>query len=311
MVNAIFKFAGGKGKMLGLYEPFFRGLKSPGVFIDYFGGTGIVSIWFAKMYPYAHVILNEKSEEIYNLWVTIRDEYTDFMTHLKDLDAKYSLIRQQYKPEYIIGVTKGGNKKKTLVGPVYENRKEMYLSLRDRYANKQIESKAEKYATLYFMLRTNNNGWWQSRACDGIYYTPFGNGNEVGSIIKLDALNEFHHMSQRFSLVNNDYIDLIVSESNSVHYFDPPYINSSTKFSGEFTARETKSLCDRIARLAAQGATVFFSNKTHNMFEERLTQLRFETFNVRYTASANFEGSGSKAIEFLAHNNLFAHHTAV
>ena len=49
-VKQLYRYAGGKGKLLTLYHPFFAGLH-PQHCVDYFGGSGTMSLWFHQLYP--------------------------------------------------------------------------------------------------------------------------------------------------------------------------------------------------------------------------------------------------------------------
>ena len=292
---AIFKLAGGKGRMLKVYEPFFDNLSSTKIFVDYFGGTGAVSVWFKKMYPNTHIILNELSTEIHGIHKALLNDSLEFYKVLRAYDDSYKALRDMY-PHH----ARNGPK-----SDVYRARKQLYLELRERYADTDdFYTDTEKYATLYFLLQTNFNGVWQCRAEDGIYYTPFGNGTQKGSVIRWVELEEFRTCLKYATISNLDYIDVLVSNPNAVHYFDPPYVESYTKFSDDFDENHTKHLCDRICHVHYRGEKVFFSNKRHVMFEKRLTPLKFEEIMVQYTAGRNNKSEGTRSVEILAHNNF-------
>lgn len=279
--------------MLKKYEPFFSNL-SPSVFVDYFGGTGAVSIWFKELYPNSKIILNEYSEEIHGIHKAIVNNYEEFCSLLKEYDDVYSSLLDLY-PTHPRNGTKSD---------VYRARKHLYLEFRNRYADlNDFYNDVEKYATLYFMLQTNFNGVWQPRKSDGIYYTPFGNGKQVGSVIRWDELEKFHFCLKNTSVINHDYVDVLIEDKNAVHYFDPPYVESYTQFSSLFDEKSTKHLCDRICHIHYRGEKVFFSNKRNKLFDERLHILTFQEMDVQYTAGRSNTTEGSRSTEILAHNN--------
>jgi len=51
-VKGLFSYAGGKSMVLKRYLPLFQGL-SPEYCVDYFGGSGSMSLWFHQLYPEA------------------------------------------------------------------------------------------------------------------------------------------------------------------------------------------------------------------------------------------------------------------
>src|SRR5262245_37834456 len=76
-VKPLFRYVGNKAKLLKQYAPFFEGLR-PAYCIDYFGGSGTMSLWFHQLYPEAKLYLNDKDQAVYNLFKCMQDEYDDF-----------------------------------------------------------------------------------------------------------------------------------------------------------------------------------------------------------------------------------------
>src|SRR5712691_2924072 len=97
-VKQLFRYAGNKAKLLTTYAPFFDGLH-PQYCVDYFGGSGTMSLWFHQLCPEAKLYLNELDLSIYQLWMCIKDRYEEFCVevqhiiqdyakHQRDLDTK-------------------------------------------------------------------------------------------------------------------------------------------------------------------------------------------------------------------------------
>src|SRR5215467_1224917 len=84
-VKPLFKYAGGKVLLLKTYYPFFQGLR-PEYCIDYFGGSGTMSLWFHQLYPEAKLFLNEKDQAIYKLFKCIKENYEEFCRELEWLE---------------------------------------------------------------------------------------------------------------------------------------------------------------------------------------------------------------------------------
>src|SRR5713101_7165687 len=78
----LFRYAGNKAKLLTTYAPFFEGLH-PQHCVDYFGGSGTMSLWFHQLYPDAKLYLNEKDSAIYKLFKCIQQEYEEFREWLE------------------------------------------------------------------------------------------------------------------------------------------------------------------------------------------------------------------------------------
>src|SRR6266571_7566145 len=76
-VKPLFYYAGGKARLLKIYAPFFQGLH-PEHCLDYFGGSGTMSLWFHQLYPEAKLYLNEKDPALYQLFMSIKTQYDEF-----------------------------------------------------------------------------------------------------------------------------------------------------------------------------------------------------------------------------------------
>src|SRR5215471_5444182 len=105
-VKPLFGYAGGKAKLLEIYAPFFQRLR-PQHCIDYFGGSGTMSVWFHRLYLHATLALNEKDATLYGLFKCLQDEYEAFCKEVRRLEeqykrwcgaekAFYDLLREEY-----------------------------------------------------------------------------------------------------------------------------------------------------------------------------------------------------------------------
>src|SRR5215471_6416127 len=80
----LFWYTGGKAKLFTIYYPFFEGLH-PEHCIDYFGGSGTMSLWFHQLYPEAKLYLNEKDPALFGLFKCIKEAYELFDDEIYDL----------------------------------------------------------------------------------------------------------------------------------------------------------------------------------------------------------------------------------
>src|SRR5215475_12315754 len=83
----LFWYTGGKAKLFTIYYPFFQGLH-PEHCIDYFGGSGTMSLWFHQLYPQAKVYLNEIDPALYKLFKCMQEEYAEFCQELQSLEEE-------------------------------------------------------------------------------------------------------------------------------------------------------------------------------------------------------------------------------
>src|SRR6266700_7554559 len=81
----LYRYAGGKTKLLNIYYPFFQGLR-PEYCVDYFGGSGTMSLWFHQLYPDAKLYLNEKDPAIYKLFKCMKEDHEEFYQELQPLE---------------------------------------------------------------------------------------------------------------------------------------------------------------------------------------------------------------------------------
>lgn len=277
MIKPLFKWAGGKKKMIRKYED--EVFKPKDIrcetFVDMFAGAGLMSMWAyenRERLGLKRIIFNDLNDELMHMFRMMREDVGEFIHSC-----------QQREKEYF------------LAGEEVAKRKEVYLSWRTEYADTPVEGMA-KATLLFCMLKTNFNGIWQSRARDGVYYTPFGNGKEVNNFIDPVHIRQFAEMLE-FSILtctSFEETDQPVREfgfEEAFFYADPPYLASFTKYkkkAGElnFGPIETEQLVEFLHEQAGRGASFALSNKQHEFFdkfdEDTITVFR----NIKYTASA-------------------------
>lgn len=293
-VKPIFKWAGSKKKMFEKYDVYFSHFKNKKLdhFVDYFGGTGIMSVWINKNYPDTKITINEFNSQIFGIYCAIKYDYENFLTLVNKIDKIYMAM-----PHLL---------DKTLTKDDINNseRKKFYLSLRNQYAS--IENIATKKlntkeaALLYFLMCNNFNGIWQARRSDNVYFTPFGNGWRKNPLMDeyKDALDDFRSMIINADIVCGSFENVKIDTNNTIHYFDPPYVNSHTRYSDDaFNINHTKIMIQMMNYLNDKGKTVIMSNKESDLFNFN-KDFTIEKFNVKYTVSSK----QSKAVEILVHN---------
>lgn len=271
-MTPLFKWAGGKRKMLGKYEKevFVPSKLKCDVFIDMFAGAGTMSLWAylnRESLGLKRIILNDINDELIHMYSVMREDVEGFIGTCQELEKEY--IKSEGK----------------------QIRKEIYLRWRDEYADKNPDP-LMKASLLFCMLKTNFNGIWQSRARDGVYYTPFGNGGEKGNFIEPKEIYVFKAMLDMAEITCKSFedVDCLPEEyENAFFYADPPYLSSFTKYKkkeGEikFGEPETRKLMDYLDARGVSGAKFALSNKQHEIFNGREGIVVFR--NIKYTASS-------------------------
>lgn len=276
-LKPLFKWAGCKRKMFSKYAPLFEGL-SFRTFVDLCGGTGITSVWIHKNFPDVNIILNEYNVDLYHIYFEIKHNFEHFIANVNKLEAEYMAL------------------------PTKEERKAYYLQHRQSYHDTyhQTESK-DKTPVLFFLMSTNFNGIWQAKASTGIYYTPFGNGNEKKGIYNRQAMQDFKEMVDVATIKYGSYEDVIIPMQSLV-FADPPYVSSFTQYDRRESFEDIMQLqMAEYLKAHAKHSLVAFCNKEHEMFNQAFEGFTFEYFDVKYTASSK-DTEGAKAKEILVHN---------
>lgn len=276
-LKPLFKWAGCKRKMFSKYAPLFEG-QSFGTFVDLCGGTGITSVWIHKNFPDAKIILNEYNIDLYHIYCQIKYNFLYFIEEVNKLEAVYMALEDK------------------------ASRKEFYLKHRQDYHDTYHSAPiADKTAKLFFLMSTNFNGIWQAKVSTGIYYTPFGNGNEKKGIYNRTAMSDFKSMVDIADVYYGSYERVVIPE-NSLIFADPPYVSSHTKYDSREKFHDAMQVqMAEFLKGHSEHSLFAFCNKEHEMFDQCFEGFTFEYFDVKYTASSK-DTEGAKAKEILVHN---------
>lgn len=329
-IKPLFKWAGSKVRMLDRYERFFSEVPMT-KFVDMFAGTTTMSLWIHKnRRDVKEIVINEFNENIYNIYIQIRDNVDTFINHMDVLSGAYLSIN----------VVKGA-KVQTDRKALYEACKGWHnvdehnpldTSRHDREATQKLLSEClDKYlmdnglgvvdldvgikddtlraAVMYFMMRVNFNGIWCEYVGNKKYRTPFGTGTQ-SNVYSPDVVREYHQLYARkgVTIINGDFGSPAVRShmGTGVYlYADPPYVDSFTTYtSGGFDLNCQKRLVEMLTENSGLGGLYGFSNKKHELFTEMFgadPKGRIEEFDVTYTAGVG-DKSASATTEILAHN---------
>ena len=260
MVKPLFKWTGGKGRLLQKYTDlgFFPDPSQFDTFVDLFFGAGAVTCWVADMYPDKNLIINDLNTEMMTIMFQMRNNWTEFRDH-------YLRITEVF------------------LNTPQDRRKALYNCYKKRYAWKyQWLSEAELAANLLVMMKTNFNGIWQSYIMYGRRYsTPPGHINYKPSIFDVNKLEEFRDVLLRATVLNCSFEDVIIPERSWV-FADPPYRDTKKMYSDQFTDELQSQLA---AHLQSQDCLYAESNKEigDGFWTSHFTDAQIHFLDHKYT----------------------------
>ena len=213
MVKPLFKWTGGKGRLLQKYTDlgFFPESDQFDTFVDLFFGAGAVTLWVADRYPEKNLIINDLNSELMLMYGQIRNNWAEF------------------KEEYI------RTYERFLATPV-EKRKSLYNAYKKDYCwAYEALTDVELAATLLTLLKTNFNGIWQGYIMYGRRYsTPPGHINYKPTLFDVGKVEQFREVLLRADLYNVSFEEVSIPD-NSWVFADPPYRDTKKMYSDQFT----------------------------------------------------------------------------
>jgi site-specific DNA-adenine methylase len=260
-----------------------------------------MSLWFHQLYPQAKVYLNEKDPALYKLFKCMQEEYEEFREWLEVIDSDYraqkgaqskkayyySSRNEDYNPTQYLPDEKVSHEKwcRSYFKDLSEEQMQMLISKGggDRDMTKEeIEDLHGKNTPLehafYFFLRKLSFSGMNVRNKKGEYASAPGIRSPEQPVYDPERLEAFKAMLDHAELFNTDYRQLDIQRPKSLHYFDPPYVDSiHNLFTSRFGWDETEALCEYGQRLAEQH-TVFMSNYDHPRLKKLLKGFDWYTF---------------------------------
>jgi len=240
------------------------------LFVDAFYGGGAVTHWVADRYPNVEFVINDYNKELITLYKNLRDEPEWFCNRVWELEKDYL----------------------TIPSDDYESRAAYYTSLKMSYINDYQDMKStDESAMLYFMMKTNFNGWWKTyNYSNGRYATPPGTVSHRDLFIDYQLLRETSEFfKERVRCIMNDDFAAVGLKANSKAYlyFDPPYRDSTTEYTIEgFTDVDQIRLCELMKHCDQLGASVAMSNKEvgDGFWQQHLNDMEILEYDAQYTA---------------------------
>ncbi|MEG4275219.1 MULTISPECIES: DNA adenine methylase [unclassified Microcoleus] len=233
------KWAGGKTKLIGQYQPYF-----PEKFTTYyepFLGGGAVFFYLAQQHPGLQAILTDINPELINAYRCVRDKVEELI-----------LLLQEHQLEHT------------------KDNKNYYYSVRSR----SYKTDTERAARLIYLNKTCYNGLYRENS-KGEFNVPIGRYKNP-QICQADLLRSVSSLlapAQIEVRKFDEILDFATSREDFV-YFDPPYypISATSNFTAysrdNFKEFEQVKLRDIFAELAERGVKVMQSNSNCDFIEK-------------------------------------------
>lgn len=214
MVKPLFKWTGGKGRLLQKYSDlnFFPDSSEFDTFVDLFFGGGAVTCWVAERYPDKNLIINDLNTEMMLVYTQIRDNWDEFR-------AEYLRVVEEFLN--VVGL---------------DERKEHYLETKRQYCwEYQDKSDLWLASRLLVMLKINFNGIWIShyKKWNMRFGTPPGHMNYKESVFDVTKVEEFREVLLRATLYNRSFEQVPIPPRSWV-FADPPYRDTRKMYSDQF-----------------------------------------------------------------------------
>ena len=273
MIKPLFKWTGGKNRMMKKYGADFWPNKDVQIFVDAFYGGGAVTHWAWEKYPNAHFVINDANKELIQLYTMLRDETESFISHVAAIENDFLSIPPSQK----------------------EGRKAFYNGVKLSYINHwETMGKLKESATLYFLMKTSFNGWWKVyNYSHGRYATPPGTVHQKEEFIDKELLRDTaEFLRERVTLMCGDFENVqryadIETVGNTYFYFDPPYRDSSTKYTTDgFDDTDQIRLCELMQYCDMKGGMVSMSNKEigDGFWHDHVGNMEILEYDAKYTA---------------------------
>lgn len=233
------KWAGGKTRLIGQYQPYF-----PEKFTTYyepFLGGGAVFFYLAQQHPSLQAILTDINPELINAYCCVRDKVEELIELLLEHQSEHS-----------------------------KDNKEYYYWVRSRSYKKDTE----KAARLIYLNKTCYNGLYRENS-KGEFNVPIGRYKNP-NICQADLLRSVSSLLARAQIKVRKFDEILdfATSSEDFVYFDPPYypISATSNFTAysrdNFKESEQLKLRDVFAEVAERGVKVMLSNSNCDFIEK-------------------------------------------
>jgi len=285
-MKPLFKWAGGKTKLIKKYKEQDVLPKHFDSYIEPFLGGGAMFVWAYKQNPGAQFVLNDINESIINIYRAIKEDCDQFLVELDLLSSEYLPLPEGTKRKDLENRNAGDWK---TIYSLDKSRRHFYYKLRYEHAYEwQNWSKTKEAAVLYFLMKTCFNGIWRENAPNaGRFGTPVGSINQK-EVYDKDNILEWSTALQKAEILCGDFRETLpYVKCNSFVFLDPPY-RDSFQYGVDFDDLIQEEVIDYVAESGRREAHVMMSNRDvgDNFFEERKGSMNIINFDVSYILAA-------------------------
>lgn len=199
-------------------------------YIEPFVGGGAMFFYMLQRYQnITRAIINDVNQDLIMCYRTVRDCPNELIESLFDIENAYLSLQTE------------------------EDRKNYFLSIRNRYNEKNLDQ-IENTTFFFFLNRTCFNGLYRVNK-KGLFNVPFGKYSNP-TICDADTILADSELLKRVEILTGDFESTFhYAMGNTLFYFDPPYrplseTSSFTDYSKDSFNDDAqirlKKFCDRI-----------------------------------------------------------------
>lgn len=199
-------------------------------YIEPFVGGGAMLFYMLQRYEnITRAIINDVNQDLIMCYRTVRDCPNELIESLFDIENAYLSLQTE------------------------EDRKNYFLSIRNRYNEKNLDQ-IENTTFFFFLNRTCFNGLYRVNK-KGLFNVPFGKYSNP-TICDADTILADSELLKRVEILTGDFESTFhYAMGNTLFYFDPPYrplseTSSFTDYSKDSFNDDAqirlKKFCDRI-----------------------------------------------------------------
>nr|WP_162303274.1 Dam family site-specific DNA-(adenine-N6)-methyltransferase [Pantoea allii] len=267
-IRPLYKWQGGKTKLLKAYAPHLPSAESFSYYVEPFFGAGALFCHVKNTYAHKPSVINDINPYVVNVLNTLQSYPYLFIKRVKEIESDYLAIQAK------------------------EDRRAFFYDLRSQYWSYEERRKLIPEAVslnitcaayLYFLMKTSFNGLWQPmRTRNDFFGTAFGLGNEEPGFIDYALIQEWHEQLQDTHISCCSYEELNIPP-NSFVFCDPPYIDNTVSYGAKrIDALSLLNWCEQLQR---NGSTVWLANRhvETSFYEDFSTYDQKHVYDVSYT----------------------------
>lgn len=258
-------------------------------YIEPFVGGGAMLFYMLQQYPNIHhTVINDMNPDLTTCYQTVKNNPEELIESLMNIQNAYNALQTE------------------------EARKDFFLSVRDRYNEKNLDA-IENTTKFFFLNRTCFNGLYRTNK-KGLFNVPFGKYTNP-QICDPTTIRKDSELLQGVEILTGDFETTFPHAlGNTLFYFDPPYRPlSDTSSFNDYTKEvfndneqiRLKEFCDRIHEAGfhfmLSNSDCKGKNENDNFFDTLYEAYKIERVWASRSINSNPNKRG-KLTEILVHN---------